>query len=140
MNCQDNSSLCFLRIYSSFSIKKSVDKIFARGSHAQNVDPITFIQLQTNIITIGFERAVSSGNWNLKRFKMNKSGVSEVVSRLSHSSSVGVITRVVSQFERSRKVSGPRALHTSSCGYLWPIDTPEAKQLGFQKIWHFFPK
>lgn len=117
----------------NLSLKKSVDKIFARDSRAQMLDPLTFIQLQTNMITVGFERAITTGNWNVKRFKMNKSGVTETMSRLSHSASVGVLNRVVSQFEKTRKIAGPRALHTSSYGFLCPVDTPEGESCGLVK-------
>jgi hypothetical protein len=38
---------------------------------------------------------------------------------------VGMMTRITSQFEKTRKVSGPRALQPSQWGMLCPADTPE---------------
>ena len=36
-----------------------------------------------------------------------------------------MMTRITSQFEKTRKVSGPRALQPSQWGMLCPSDTPE---------------
>lgn len=38
-----------------------------------------------------------------------------------------------SQFEKSRKVAGPRALQPSQWGMLCPADTPEGEQCGLVK-------
>jgi hypothetical protein len=42
---------------------------------------------------------------------------------------VGMMTRITSQFEKTRKVSGPRALQPSQWGMLCPADTPEGERL-----------
>ena len=47
------------------------------------------------------------------------------LSRLSYISLIGMMCRVKSNFEKTRKVSGPRALQPSQWGMLCPSDTPE---------------
>ena len=91
------------------------------------------MQFQGDHITAGFVRAISTGNWSLKRFKMERAGVTHVLSRLSYISALGMMTRISSQFEKTRKVSGPRALQPSQWGMLCPSDTPEGEACGLVK-------
>ncbi len=91
------------------------------------------MQFQGDHITTGFVRAISTGNWSLKRFRMERAGVTHVLSRLSFISALGMMTRISSQFEKTRKVSGPRALQPSQWGMLCPSDTPEGEACGLVK-------
>jgi DNA-directed RNA polymerase III subunit RPC2 len=64
---------------------------------------------------------------------MHRKGMTQVLTRLSFIGSMGFITKISPQFEKSRKVSGPRSLQPSQWGMLCPCDTPEGESCGLVK-------
>lgn len=128
-------SLLFEDLFKKFNsdFKANIDKILKRPSRTSEFDALLSINIHSNNITMGLNRAISTGNWSLKRFKMERAGVTHVLSRLSYISALGMMTRISSQFEKSRKVSGPRALQPSQFGMLCTSDTPEGEACGLVK-------
>eukprot|EP00736_Rhodelphis_marinus_P004775 Rmarinus@m.6141 len=126
-------SLLFEDLFKKFNtdLKRAADDGLQRQDRAQHFDISRHIREDT--ITSGLENAIATGNWNVKRFKMARAGVTQVLSRLSYMSAVGMMTRITSQFEKTRKVSGPRSLQPSQWGMLCPSDTPEGEACGLVK-------
>jgi DNA-directed RNA polymerase beta subunit len=127
--------LLFEDLFKTFNtnLKSSIDKVLKKPSRTNEFDAWNTMQFQGDHITAGFVRAISTGNWSLKRFRMERAGVTHVLSRLSFISALGMMTRISSQFEKTRKVSGPRALQPSQWGMLCPSDTPEGEACGLVK-------
>ncbi|ROW04018.1 hypothetical protein VSDG_01126 [Cytospora chrysosperma] len=128
-------SLLFEDLFKSFltNLRMNIDKVLKKPNKAIPFDPLTSISGTGGHITQGMNRAIQSGNWSVKRFNMNRAGVTHVLSRLSYISALGMMTRVSSQFEKTRKVSGPRALQPSQWGMLCTSDTPEGEACGLVK-------
>ncbi|ESO92257.1 hypothetical protein LOTGIDRAFT_233244 [Lottia gigantea] len=125
-------SLLFEDLFKKFNseLKKIADQTIPKPRAAQ-FDILK--HMRQDQITNGLVFAISSGNWTIKRFKMERAGVTQVLSRLSYISAIGMMTRVTSQFEKTRKVSGPRSLQPSQWGLLCPSDTPEGEACGLVK-------
>ncbi|KAJ1404399.1 RNA polymerase Rpb2, domain 7 [Sesbania bispinosa] len=126
-------SLLFEDLFKTMTteVKNLTDKMLDKPDKAKKFD-ISHL-LGRDIITNGLERTLSTGNFDVKRFKMERKGMTQVLQRLSFISALGQMTRVSPQFEKSRKVSGPRALQPSQWGMLCPCDTPEGETCGLVK-------
>ncbi|XP_010043725.2 DNA-directed RNA polymerase III subunit 2 [Eucalyptus grandis] len=112
-------------------VQKQADNVLSKRSRSSQLD--LSMLLVKDIITQGLERALSTGNWDVKRFRMHRKGMTQVLARLSFIGTLGHVTRISPQFEKSRKVSGPRALQPSQWGMLCPCDTPEGEACGLVK-------
>eukprot|EP00924_Labyrinthula_sp_SR-Ha-C_P003337 maker-scaffold_15-snap-gene-6.43-mRNA-1 protein AED:0.17 eAED:0.17 QI:0/0/0/1/1/1/2/0/1255 len=119
------------------TLQKTVDKALKnigknkRGSY-DGFDMFSKLP-RSGTITKGFVYAISTGNWKLQRFRMDRKGVTQQLNRMSYMSSLGHLTRIVSNFEKTRKVSGPRALQPSQWGLVCVADTPEGESCGLVK-------
>jgi len=116
----------------NWELKTIADKNIPKVKAAQ-FDIVKHMTGKQDLISQGLEMAISTGNWTIKRFRMDRQGVTQVLSRLSYISCLGMMTRVNSQFEKTRKVSGPRSLQPSQWGMLCPSDTPEGESCGLVK-------
>lgn len=122
------------KIFNS-ELKSELDKLFSKSKQPDNIksEIIHIFEKNSSSLTKGIMSTVSTGNWNLKRFKMERAGVTQVLSRLSYIQSLGMMTRITSQVEKTRKISGPRALQGSHWGIICPSDTPDGESCGLQK-------
>jgi len=125
-------SLLFEDVFKNFNseMKKIADKSLPK-TRAAAFDISK--SMRVTMITASLNNAISTGNWCLKRFKMERKGVTQNLARLSYISALGMMTRISSQFEKTRKVSGPRSLQPSQWGMLCPSDTPEGEACGLVK-------
>ena len=125
-------ALLFEDLFKRFNsdLKRRAEMTFSKPS-PQVFDAVK--AMNSSIISNGLEAAIATGNWTVKRFRMDRKGVTQVLSRLSYVSALGMMTRIMSQFEKTRKVSGPRALQPSQWGVLCPSDTPEGESCGLVK-------
>ncbi|KAI3741434.1 hypothetical protein L1987_59106 [Smallanthus sonchifolius] len=101
-------ALLFEDLFKSMNdiIKLHVDKVLAKASRSSRFD------ISQHIL---------------------KDSITQIVTRLSFIGAFGSMTKISPQFEKSRKVSGPRALQPSQWGMLCPCDTPEGEACGLVK-------
>ncbi|CAN7027156.1 unnamed protein product [Brassica rapa subsp. trilocularis] len=129
-------SLLFEDLFKTMTTEaiKKVDGILQKPTRASRFDFSQCLTGEKNHnISFGLERTLSTGNFDIKRFRMHRKGMTQVLTRLSFIGSMGFITKISPQFEKSRKVSGPRSLQPSQWGMLCPCDTPEGEACGLVK-------
>ncbi|CAD7700122.1 unnamed protein product [Ostreobium quekettii] len=115
----------------NWELMRQADSTLSKSNRAGMFDISRSIR--QDVITHGFEHSLASGNWNIKRFKVERKGVSQVLSRLSFIAAFGMMTRVTSNVDKGLKLAGPRALHPAQWGMLCPADTPEGEGCGLTK-------
>eukprot|EP01094_Clydonella_sp_ATCC50884_P009311 TRINITY_DN1882_c0_g1_i3.p1 TRINITY_DN1882_c0_g1~~TRINITY_DN1882_c0_g1_i3.p1 ORF type:complete len:1164 (-),score=390.94 TRINITY_DN1882_c0_g1_i3:341-3781(-) len=127
-------SLLFEDLFKTFNanLKRSAKKSLTQSKRSTALFDIRTCMSEASI-TQGLVKSISTGNWNVMRYGMSRAGVTHVLSRQSFISALGMMTRITSQFEKTRKVSGPRALQPSQWGMLCPSDTPEGDGCGLVK-------
>lgn len=72
------------------------------------------------------------GRWGTNQYNM-KTGVIQPLARISYLDAVSHTRRVVSDFDTSLKLTGPRQLHTSQVGYFCTSETPTGAHIGATK-------
>ena len=114
-------SLLFEDTFKRFQsdLQRQINSSLPKHRKNKNKEPFdVYTCFKVDTISNAIENAISTGNWSLKRFKMERAGVTQVLSRLSFISALGMMTRINSQFEKTRKISGPRSLQPSQWGVL----------------------
>lgn len=114
-------------------VKTAVDQQLSKKDSTKDLNVKQLMESKMEVIQNGMNIAISSGRWELKRFNMSRQGITQVLSRLSYIACIGMMTRLASSFEKTRKISGPRSLQPSQWGMVCPCDTPEGESCGLVK-------
>eukprot|EP01079_Euglenida_sp_SAG-EU17-18_P003899 gene3899-715_t len=90
--------------------------------------------LDSSKITKCLGYALGTGNWGGKAGDAGvRTGVSQVLNRLTYSSTLSHLRRLNTPMDRSGKLAKPRQLHASQWGMLCPAETPEGSSCGMVK-------
>jgi DNA-directed RNA polymerase II subunit RPB2 len=89
--------------------------------------------IKSSIITNGLKYALATGNWNATSSAATKTGVSQVLSRLTFASALSHLRRLNSPIGREGKLAKPRQLHNTHWGMICPAETPEGQACGLVK-------
>jgi DNA-directed RNA polymerase II subunit RPB2 len=133
--------LCYNKIFkdSIGLLKNETTKKFLNNDNIKNFnDIINYNNIYKIIKPIYLESTIKSslatGNWGIKNnISNNKSGVSQVLNRLTYSSGLSHLRRVSTSGDVTGKLIPPRKLHSSSWGYICPSETPEGQAIGLVK-------
>ena len=89
--------------------------------------------IKSTTIENGIKRALATGDFGIKNTKSNKSGVAQVLSRLTYISSLSHLRRVNTPIDKSGKLIPPRKLHNTQWGFICLAESPEGAGVGVVK-------
>ena len=95
----------------------------------QRPDVLSIIS-RTTSITLGLKLAFATGNWGVQKNNYIRTGVSQVLSRLSFGGTLSHLRRVVIPIGKEGKNAKIRQTHASQIMFLCPNETPEGQSIG----------
>lgn len=102
-------SMLFEDLFKTFNteIRKRADIEIGKLLPTENYTELDLVRrCADERITMGLKYAMKSGNWRIQRFRVDRSGVSQVLSRFSYMIALGSMTKVKSNVEKSVKIAG----------------------------------
>eukprot|EP00771_Trimastix_marina_P000200 gnl/Trimastix_PCT/1207.p1 GENE.gnl/Trimastix_PCT/1207~~gnl/Trimastix_PCT/1207.p1 ORF type:complete len:1204 (+),score=452.35 gnl/Trimastix_PCT/1207:177-3614(+) len=105
-------------------LKRQVD-------HGRELDIMRAIKDTT--ITSGLKYSLATGNWGANRQAAARTGVSQVLNRLTFASTLSHLRRLNTPIGREGKLAKPRQLHNTHWGMICPAETPEGQACGLVK-------
>jgi DNA-directed RNA polymerase beta subunit/intein/homing endonuclease len=106
---------------------RTLFKRFVRSMEPQLVKrpDILVVMSRNNTITQGIKHCFSTGNWGVPKSNYIRTGVSQVMSRLTHNSFLSHLRRILVPIGKEGKNTKIRQLHPSQVGFICPFETPE---------------
>ena len=89
--------------------------------------------IKSTTVENGLKRALATGDFGIKNSNSNKSGVAQVLNRLTYISSLSHLRRINTPIDKSGKLIPPRKLHSTQWGYICPFECPEGQSVGVVK-------
>jgi DNA-directed RNA polymerase II subunit RPB2 len=97
-------------------------------------EPQVTLAIKHGVITRGIRYSLATGNWGIRDSgNAPKTGVSQVLNRLTYASSLSHLRRANTPLGREGKQAKPRMLHNTQWGYICPCETPEGGSIGLVK-------
>ncbi len=80
---------------------------------------------RTNSITTGLKTCISTGSWSVSKTNYVRTGVSQVLSRLTYGATLSHLRRLVIPIGKEGKNAKIRQIHSSQIMYICPTETPK---------------
>ena len=88
---------------------------------------------RTNSITSSLKHVFSTGNWAVQKNSYVRTGVSQIMSRLTYPATISHLRRIVIPVGKEGKNVKIRQIHTTQSFFVDIIESPEGKSIGIVK-------
>lgn len=111
-----------------------IKKKLANILHYRDINIQLSNVIDSKILTKDLTYVLATGNWTVNKNINNKTGVSQVLSRLNNVSATSHLRRITTSISKKNNTSAkPRQLHNTQWGYICPAETPEGHCCGLVK-------
>lgn len=93
-------------------------------------DIILHISKCPSTITSGIKLCMASGKWGMPKNNYIKTGVCQILSRLSYGATISHLRRMSLPIGKEGKKAEIKLIHSSQYGFICPAETPEGQQVG----------
>jgi len=94
---------------------------------------VLLIMSRSSMITQGIKHAFSTGNWGIPKSSYMRTGVSQVLSRLTYMATLSHLRRILIPVGKEGKNTKIRQVHPSQVGFICAHETPEGHSAGIVK-------
>ena len=94
---------------------------------------IMVIMSRVNNITTGIRHSFSTGNWGVQKNTYIRTGVSQVLSRLTYAATISHLRRIVIPIGKEGKNTKIRQLHPTQAFFICPCESPDGQSIGILK-------
>jgi DNA-directed RNA polymerase II subunit RPB2 len=114
---------------------RTLYKRFMRSLEPQLVkrQDVALVMSRMNVITQGLKHCFATGNWGVPKSSYMRTGVSQVLSRLTYMGTLSHMRRILIPIGKEGKNTKIRQLHPSQLGFFCPSETPEGHSAGIVK-------
>lgn len=114
---------------------RTLFKRFVRAMEPQlsKRSDVIVIMSRMNMITQGIKHCFSTGNWGIPKSSYIRTGVSQILSRLTYNSFLSHLRRIIIPIGKEGKNTKIRQIHPSQIGFICPSETPEGHSAGIVK-------
>ena len=137
--CDDRDNISNKRVEGTGTLMRelfrALYKRFVRAIQPQllkRADIVVAIS-RINNITQGMRHCFATGNWGIQKNSYIRTGVSQVLSRLSYGGFISHLQRLIIPVGKEGKNTQIRQLHGSQIGFICPCETPEGQAAGIVK-------
>ena len=94
---------------------------------------ITSVISRLNNITTGIRYSFATGNWGVQKNTYIRTGVCQILSRLTYSSTISHLRRVIIPIGKEGKNTKIRQLHSTQAFFICPCESPDGQSIGILK-------
>jgi DNA-directed RNA polymerase II subunit RPB2 len=117
-----------------YKLSKESRKVLSKKKNSLTMHDVLDHFRHSTTITAGIAYSLSTGNWTAERKGGSpRTGISQVLVRITFSSTLSHLRRLSSPIARTGKLATPRQLHNTHWGMVCPAETPEGTSCGLVK-------